>query len=287
MPRCSLIPPELACRRCASSAVDASRPVEAHEHTCPAASEQRLERLVVAILRRPELGHARGRIHEGRLPGEVDHRPDGRPGERGRDEQQTAAPEVDVDVVRRAVARDVHGAVVPADRVVQAREGRLADGGQTAAPRDLGLEQADDAVPARGQRRVPERAHLGDEAADGPTRVLREPRPCLRQAARMRPRDLGGDLLGRGGHHAYELVVQPGVRDRRRRGDEVQSEASSGTATSSSDSSRPASRGAAHAAQGWWTANRSGARTASKAPTVSISGEIAKRVRSRSSCPKR
>ena len=65
-----------------------------------------------------------------------------------------------------------------------------------------------------------------------------------------------------------------------------QNGADGGTTTSSSVKSSRAMRGAAHSAHGWCTAWVAGSRSAYSAPTSSISGAIAKRVRSRSVCPK-
>ena len=107
-------------------------------------------------------------------------------------------------------------------------------------------------------------------------------------AALERPPELEPHLLGRGRAHARELLLDVRQRRQRRRSDEVRARTGRSGAARRSASSRARRAGRApRAPTAGGPSGAPGSRSTRRLAASSNSGEIAKRVRSRSSRPKR
>ena len=188
-------------------------------------------------------------------------------------------------------ALDLDRAVVPAHgRVQVAEDAERAAGGQAAgAVVDVGLEHGPDRRPPRRQRALPVGAHLRDEDVEQALGVVEQRRDVRRRRIALEaPGELLGHPLGRRRPHALELASRSAsgvlgggemksARNRRRRARGRRAAASRG----------PPAAGAPRAPRAGAASGAAGSRSVFVLHVRSNSGEIAKRMWSRSSVVKR
>ena len=176
---------------------------------------------VARRVRTPEVADPRWGIHERGIPGWVAARPDRRPRERRRNQQEAASCQLDVGG-RLAVLPYAQRACLPADARVQVTERGLGPivRERPRACRDLGLQCRGDRGPPGRQCDVPKRPHLRHQRVAGAVRLVDKALHGDRNAGRVRAGELEPNLPGRRRRDARQLGVDVRPRSVRWQADE-------------------------------------------------------------------